>query len=97
MERGGGEGAFLNIVDNSNDRNTGVAHRNIISLSSEGGENKNPCNISDIMQTPKRKKASAVSELVSKFSGASTNQPGLEISESPAKRRRLWGQGGQGH
>ena len=99
MERGGGEGAFMNNVEGSDDRNTGTAqvNMNIISLSSEGGESKNPCNIINIMRTPKRKKASAVSELVSKFSGASANQPGFGNSESPAKRRRLWGQGGQGH
>ena len=100
MERGGSEGAFLNNVVDSEDRNTGMAHlskNNIISLSSEGGENKNPCNMVNILRTPKRKKVSAVSELVSVFSGANANQPGFGNSESPAKRRRLWGQGGQGH
>ena len=102
MERGGSEGAFLNNVVDSEDRNTGMAHlskNNIISLSSEGGENenKNPCNMVNILRTPKRKKVSAVSELVSVFSGANANQPGFGNSESPAKKRRLWGQGGQGH
>ena len=105
IERGSSEGASKNIIGDSDDRNIGVSRENLISLSSsqvqknnfEGGEAKNTFNCTDIVGTPKRKKASAVSELVFKFSGASTIQPGLDMSESPAKRRRVWGQGGQGH
>ena len=82
-----------------------VSRESLISLTSsqvqknnfEGGKDKISFNNIDIVRTPKRKKASAVSKLVYKFSGASTNQPGLDMSKSPAKRRRVWGQGGQGH
>ena len=82
-----------------------VSRESLISLTSsqvqknnfEGGKDKISFNNIDIVRTPKRKKASAVSKLVYKFSGASTNQPGLDMSENPAKRRRVWGQGGQGH
>ena len=95
MERGGGEGAFLNDVVSPDDRNTGLANLGNFSLSNKGKHNniKNPHTNSDISRTPKRKKASTVSELVSVFSGANNTQPG----ESPAKRMRVRGQGGQGH
>ena len=59
------------------------------------GENtKTFNNIDIVIKTPKRKKESTVSKLVCKFSGGTQNLP---AGESPAKRRRLWGQGGQGH
>ena len=58
------------------------------------GENAKTFNNIDIVKTPKRKKESTVSKLVCKFSGGTENLP---AGESPAKRRRLWGQGGQGH
>ena len=54
----------------------------------------------EIVRTPKRKMKVSVSvaSLISDFSAGSGNLPGTEgNSESPAKRRRLWGQGGQGH
>jgi hypothetical protein len=58
------------------------------------GENtKTFNNIDIVIKTPKRKKESTVSKLVCKFSGGTQNLP---AGESPAKRRRLWGQGGQG-
>ena len=57
-------------------------------------ENEKTFNNINIVKTPKRKKANTVSKLVCKFSGNSENLP---EGESPAKRRRLWGQGGQGH
>ena len=59
----------------------------------EGGGESSTFNNIDIIRTPKRKKASAVSKLVCRFSGASSKLPGVDDSESPAKRRRLWGQG----
>ena len=66
------------------------------------GENSTFNNIT-ILRKPKRKKSESipkqtnkqtVSRLVSKFSGATCSMPGCGGSdESPAKRRRLWGQG----
>ena len=66
------------------------------------GENSTFNNIT-ILRTPKRKKSESipkqtnkqtVSRLVSKFSSATFSMPGGGGSdESPAKRRRLWGQG----
>ena len=48
-----------------------------------------------VIRTPKRKSDNfnSVSNLISKYSDGTTNLPRIE---SPAKRRRLWGQGGQG-
>ena len=57
------------------------------------GENAKTFNNIDIVKTPKRKKESTVSKLVCKFSGGTEDLP---AGESPAKRRRLWGGGGQG-
>ena len=57
------------------------------------GENAKTFNNIDIVKTPKRKKESTVSKLVCKFSGGMEELP---AGESPAKRRRLWGGGGQG-
>ena len=54
----------------------------------------------EVLRTPKRKlkSSSAVADLVNNFSAVTSILPGTEgNSESPAKRRRLWGQGGQGH
>ena len=58
------------------------------------GENAKTFNNINIIKTPKCKKESTVSKLVCKFCGGTQNLP---AGESPAKRRRLWGQGGQGH
>ena len=48
-----------------------------------------------VTRTPKRKSDNynSVSNLICKYSDGTTNLPGVE---SPAKRRRLWGRGGQG-
>jgi hypothetical protein len=62
------------------------------------GENNTFNNIELIIKTPKRKKENTVAKLVCRFSDSACNLPGVEFcDESPAKRRRLWGQGGQGH
>ena len=62
----------------------------------EGNETLSFFNNIEIMRTPKRK--SAVANLISDFVANTSILPGTEgTSESPAKRRRLWGQGGQGH
>ena len=54
----------------------------------------------EVIRTPKRKlkSPSAVANLINNFSAIINKLPGTDgNSESPAKRRRLWGQGGQGH
>ena len=60
-------------------------------------ENESFNNIS-IIKTPKRKSDSSVAILIGNFSANTCELPeGRLCSESPAKRRRLWGHGGQGH
>ena len=60
-------------------------------------ENESFNNIS-IIKTPKRKSDSSVAVLIGNFSANSCELPeGRLCIESPAKRRRLWGRGGQGH
>ena len=58
------------------------------------GENNILINSIPVIRTPKRKSDNfnSVSNLISKYSDGTTNLPRIE---SPAKRRRLWGQGGQ--
>ena len=105
LKRGGTEGASKNIICDEDDRSIGLSQIKTFPSSNGqldncegGGENSTFNNINiDIIRTPKRKKASAVSKLVCRFSGANSKLPGVDDSESPAKRRRLWGQGGQGH
>ena len=68
---------------------------NVQFTSSEGRGEKSTFNNIEIIRTPKRKKvASAISKLVCRFSGDASNRPVFDDSESPAKRRRVWGQGG---
>ena len=107
LKRGGTEGASKNNICDEDDRSIGLSQIKTKTFPSSngqldncegGGENSTFNNIKiDIIRTPKRKKASAVSKLVCRFSGANSKLPGVDDSESPAKRRRLWGQGGQGH
>ena len=66
----------------------------------QGGNEPLPFNNIEVIRTPKRKlkSTSAVANLISDFSAITSSLPGTGgNSESPAKRRRLWGQGGQGH
>jgi hypothetical protein len=75
----------------------GVPARNTVH-----GENQQFNNI-EIIKTPQKRKLvydSTVAKLVCRFSGDTSNLPGASEdnnTESPAKRRRVWGQRGQGH
>ena len=90
---------FSNFSNFSNlsDLQDGVTARNTVH-----GENQQFNNI-DIIKTPQKRKLvydSTVAKLVCRFSGETSNLPGASADnniESPAKRRRVWGQRGQGH
>ena len=92
------EGVYLNDENGSDRISFSKTLKNTLPARDEiRGENQTFNNI-EIVKTPKRKNEHTVSKLVHKFSASACNLPGVDISgESPAKRRRLWGQGGQGH
>jgi hypothetical protein len=89
------EGKCVSGSDSQNVQNIQNIHSSFpYSRDEFRGENGKTFNNIIVVKTPKRKKQNTVSKLVCKFSGGTKNLP---EGESPAKRRRLWGQGGQGH
>ena len=92
------EGVYLNDENGSDRISFSKTLKNTLPARDEiRGENQTFNNI-EIVKTPKRKNERTVSKLVHKFSASACNLTGVDgSSESPAKRRRIWGQGGQGH
>ena len=90
----------MNNMYDEDDRSIGLSEPSSYSTSnsnvpfakSEGRGEKSTFNNIEIIRTPKRKKvASAISKLVCRFSGDASNRPVFDDSESPAKRRKVWG------